>query len=521
MARTGRPKTGTIERHELPDGSWHWDVRATLPNGTRSRRRCFPGLDEDAAKEKARALTELAAREGGELVVPPPKKKTASPDDTFAAWAERWCVVREARGLTSVDDDRGRLKKWINPTLGPRPMREITRLDVERLVEELDAHVRAGHLAWRTAGNVWGLVSKAFDDAHNAKTLALRVLDANPAAGVRGPDRGAKVSKVYLYPSEFSALMACEGVPLRWRRLFAITTYLYLRAAEVRGLDWTDVDIEHRLVHLHRAIDDDGTETTLKGEDARRVAIEAALVPLLDAMGRAAGNVGRVIPRMPPEEDLAEKLRKWLVRAGVTRAELHAVDRTRRRLRFHDLRATGITWRAIRGDDALKIMRAAGHKGVQTTMGYVRDAEQVGASFGDVFPDFPPGLLPTESGEEPEPRGVIHDFSAIPAGIEAPCSVDLANAFARLAELAAFEVDAASAPKSATSGDGQKSRAESPTPRAALVADLARHVGELAAAGDLTAARVASEALRALLGAEGEAAVVVDLASERARRGAP
>jgi hypothetical protein len=31
-------------------------------------------------------------------------------------------------------------------------------------------------------------------------------------------------------------------------------------------------------------------------------------------------------------------------------------------------------------------MKAAGHKNFETTMNYVRDAEQVSADFGDVFP---------------------------------------------------------------------------------------------------------------------------------------
>jgi hypothetical protein len=46
----------------------------------------------------------------------------------------------------------------------------------------------------------------------------------------------------------------------------------------------------------------------------------------------------------------------------------------------------GITWRAVRGDDVVTIMKAAGHKDVSTTMLYVRDAEQVSADFSDVFP---------------------------------------------------------------------------------------------------------------------------------------
>jgi hypothetical protein len=50
-----------------------------------------------------------------------------------------------------------------------------------------------------------------------------------------------------------------------------------------------------------------------------------------------------------------------------------------------------------------------------------------------------------------------------------------------------------------------------------LVADLADHVRELALAGDLEAARIASDALTRLLGTGDASAPVVDLAC--ARRG--
>ncbi len=62
-------------------------------------------------------------------------------------------------------------------------------------------------------------------------------------------------------------------------------------------------------------------------------------------------------------------------------------------MRFHDLRATGISWMAVRGDNALKIQRRAGHKDLVTTQGYIRTAEDNRAGFGDVFPKLPAALL--------------------------------------------------------------------------------------------------------------------------------
>jgi hypothetical protein len=55
---------------------------------------------------------------------------------------------------------------------------------------------------------------------------------------VHGPDRGAQRSKAYLYPSGLVAPVACEDVPLRWRRMFALATYLYARAGEINALTW-------------------------------------------------------------------------------------------------------------------------------------------------------------------------------------------------------------------------------------------------------------------------------------------
>lgn len=51
---------------------------------------------------------------------------------------------------------------------------------------------------------------------------------------------------------------------------------------------------------------------------------------------------------------MGSRARAALRTAGVGRRELFANDRTRKWITFHDLRATGITWMAIRGHDPRK-----------------------------------------------------------------------------------------------------------------------------------------------------------------------
>jgi hypothetical protein len=162
-----------------------------------------------------------------------------------------------------------------------------------------------------------------------------------------------------------------------------------------------DVDLEHGTVHIHRARDrDTGRAKSTKTKHARRINVEPNLLPLLRATHKESKGNGFVIA-MPSERVLARGLRRWLHRAGVSRAELFVSDATRKALTFHDLRATGLTWMAIRGDDPLRIQQRAGHEDFKTTQGYIREAEAVREGFGEVFPVLPSSLLgDRESSEE-------------------------------------------------------------------------------------------------------------------------
>ena len=83
----------------------------------------------------------------------------------------------------------------------------------------------------------------------------------------------------------------------------------------------------------------------------------------------------------------------------MTRAELFESDRLRKQVTWYDLRATGITWRAIPGDNPIAIMHQAGHEDFETTQGYIREAESLGATFAGVFPALPSERYETSSGE--------------------------------------------------------------------------------------------------------------------------
>lgn len=406
-----RRATGTVlyVPAKAGEAQGHYRIRCTFPDGSRPWFDLAPGPKspqaEARAKETAAAYSARARKEG--LVLAPRVKRArgaavandAPEGETLSKWSERWFTARTAQGLENQDAERSRWRKWITSTtirgreLGEHAIADITREDVEDLVAHLDAAVQAGECSWKTVVNAFGLASKAFSDASGAKDRSLRVRKDNPAAGVRPPDRGARKAKAWLHPREVTAVLANVDEPIAVRLAIALNVYLYTRPGELRALTWDDVDLDAGRVTIHHALRRDGTEKTTKTNTARSVPIEPTLAPLLAALREASGATGRVV-EMPSDTALADVLRAALARANVKRPELFASSKTRKRVTWYDLRATGCTWRAIRGDNPIAIMHQAGHADFKTTQLYVREAQAVGgASFGDVFPKLPAELI--------------------------------------------------------------------------------------------------------------------------------
>ncbi len=391
----GRPANPTPKWN---DDRKVWVVRVTEHVGESSRPHDLPGIgehEEERAKRVAKIVSDRLRR--GEGL---PADGYA---ETVTAWVARWVEHREARGIVSAKQDHGRLTNHVLDVVGAEPVASVTRDQIEHLVEALDAKVRRGDLAPKTASNVWTLVTSMFDDACRSKTRALRCRTDNPTRDVRGPDRGIDRSKTYLFPSEFQKLMAAslEKVPLRFKTLYAVAVYTYCRAGELEALEWSDVDLEHGVLSITKAVDRrNGEVKSTKSGESRRIPIEPDLLPLLQRLRDECKALlppgekevtGRVL-WMPPADERAVRLREHLAAAGVTRADLFTDNARQKWITFHDLRRTALTWCAARGDDPLRIKQRAGHAAFATTEGYVVEAESLAVGFGVPFPELPPEL---------------------------------------------------------------------------------------------------------------------------------
>jgi integrase len=395
-----RKRTGGIEE---VDGRRYARVTVVLADGRKVRRRVR--IDATITKKEAKTEAKKLSKEA-EGYIFDPKKKTPPrllagvQSPTVDEFHADWATDRERRGRVS---ERGRYEKHIHPVFGGLRMRAITKDHARQLSAELDDKVLAKELHWSTATKVWGVATKMFRDSVESKVAALRVLETNPFQGVKGPERGVRKGKQWLYPTEAIQLLACPEVPLRWRELYALMMYLYTRPEELAALECSDVNLEHGYVHVHRAIDLRSAHVKpTKTKRTRKVPIKLAIRPLLTRLVKSAGKTGPLIRfehankkqkhGLPPVEDLAATLRRHLERAKVDRVDLHRKTEGTKRITFYDLRATGITWEALAKTEMLTIMQRAGHDEPKTTLGYIREAEAVGYDAGVPFPPLPESL---------------------------------------------------------------------------------------------------------------------------------
>ncbi|MDB4945885.1 MAG: hypothetical protein JWP97_5419 [Labilithrix sp.] len=387
-----RPATGS-PRWNAKEG--RYEARITLP-GVGRRIVPMPGIErEDTARAArvARLISDKARKLGA---VP---ESTA---ETVNEWFERYYKARElGRRGESVSDSRGRFRKWVSPQIGTLPIVDVTRDKLEALVASLDKSVERGELAWKTAANAWGEVTAGFSVAATAKDRALRVLAANPADGVHGPDRGIRKSKPFLRPDEIAKLLGCAAIPLERRHVYALACYTAMRQGELRGLRVGDVDLDAMQIGVVRQAKNGVEKTKTKTGRARPVTIEPNLLPLLRVL----------VEGKKPDEHLvsvrahnrcASQLREDLQTAGCTRPALFVEDEMRAHLTFHNLRDTCLTHMAVRRDPPQDVQWRAGHTTPKQTEEYIGNARyEAGPTFGTPLAPLPAALL--LRGEQPEP----------------------------------------------------------------------------------------------------------------------
>lgn len=417
-----RPATGSARWNT----TGHWEIRLTLPNGTRHKPipvdiatapACLLTPEKEKPSRKCECTSCKRIRFLAKQASDKARRLGMVPDDTtqetVSEWFDRYYQWRakRPRGAESVDDSSRNFRNWIEPKLGTMPMVNVTTDDLDAFAEYLDEQVEAGIIAWKTAGNIFGEITVGFAFAKKGKNkwgkqVALRVrgMKENPAADAAGPDTGDKRKKPFLRPGEVAALLSHPLVPLERRHVYAVAIYTAMRQGELRGLRVGDVDLEAMQISVSRQLKNGVEKDRTKTGRPRTVTIEPNLVPLLEILLKDKKPDERVL-YVAAHNRCASHLREDLEIAGCKRDALHVAkkDPMLARMQFHNLRDTCLTHMSVRRDPPQDIQWRAGHTTPTMTELYIANARhEAGPRFGE-----PLAPLPIEVLKLPPPEAAI------------------------------------------------------------------------------------------------------------------
>lgn len=321
-----------------------WRIRWLDHQGIR-RSTVLDSYDEAERELRGRQVEADQVRAG--LKPPPPIDRTFS--DLVAYWREHRAPLKRSR-----KDDESIFCTHLLPAFRSTLVREIT-------TQRVDEYVRAKtSLSPKTVRNHLVLLGTALKVA-----LALGWLTTLPVITKPRLDPDDEVRQPWLETKEdirrFLDAARLEPEPMPFV-LYATALYTGLRAGELAGLRWDDVDLTRRTIQVRRSYS--GKTKTLASR--RHVPIVDALLPVLNdwAARSVASDEGLVFAncagRMLDQSArvFQEGLHRVLDRAGFTRPK---DGRRRHVIHFHSLRHTfACHWR-LNGGALDELVRVLGH----------------------------------------------------------------------------------------------------------------------------------------------------------------
>ena len=192
---------------------------------------------------------------------------------TVAEAARLWLKSGDAAGLerSTLDGYRQHVDFHILPLIGTVKLSQLTVPVIREFEDRLRAQ-RSPAMVRKVLSSLGAIVS----DAQERGLVAQNVVRTLRSRRRRGKERQAdkrhkgrlKIGVDIPNPDEIRALIAhLDG---RWRPLLLIAIFAGLRASELRGLRWHDVDLKHDKLHVRQRADRYNTLGPLKSEGSER-----------------------------------------------------------------------------------------------------------------------------------------------------------------------------------------------------------------------------------------------------------
>ena len=278
---------------------------------------------------------------------------------TFAEFLERWkSEVLTKQQPSSARAVRSHLHCYIVPQLGTLRLEDF---GVENQQTFLTRVFEKG-VSRKTVLNVLGTLSSVLSTARDWGYVCSPI-DINK---LRLPPRSARFEAPHFTLDQLQKILSIAEEP--WRTLFCILTMEGLRAGEVLGLQWPDIDLERELLHVRRSAWYGKVQTVKSQASETILPIPAALTAILKEYRsqwkpNPQGFLFATRNGRPPSSNKVVEYHLWTIldALGIPRCGLHAFRHSHTALLLDSGATPKVVQRQLRHADARTTLEIYGH----------------------------------------------------------------------------------------------------------------------------------------------------------------
>jgi integrase len=192
---------------------------------------------------------------------------------TFAQFVESWREnILAMRKPSSAKAAESHLRVHLIPKLGKLRLDEIDRETIQQLVSLLSRKV-SRHTLLNVLGTFGGIIKAAKDYEYNTGNYSRDAL-VLPSPKIR--------KAVRFFSADEAARILAAAVEEPFRTMFAVTALTGLRAGEVTGLSWIDLDMERQTITVRKSAWYGRLQTPKSRSALRTVPMPDALCDMLN-----------------------------------------------------------------------------------------------------------------------------------------------------------------------------------------------------------------------------------------------
>jgi integrase len=278
---------------------------------------------------------------------------------TFSEFLERWkSEVLTKQQASSARAVKSHLKCYIVPQLGKLRLEQFGVENQQTFISRVFEKGVSRKTVLNVLGTLSSILSTARDWGYNCEQIDVSKL--------RLPPRSVRYEAPHFTVEQLQKILAIAEEP--WRTLYCILTMDGLRAGEVLGLQWGDIDFDRQLLCVRRSAWYGRIQTAKSQASETVLPIPGALVAILKeyrAQWKPNPQGFLFVTRngRPPSSNKVVEYHLWTIldALGIPRCGLHAFRHSHTALLLDSGATPKVVQRQLRHADARTTLEIYGH----------------------------------------------------------------------------------------------------------------------------------------------------------------